>query len=75
MSGHHHHDDDDPSRTSVQHVYRGPHYVAGFGPACYEDHALRFWAVLPDFLRELREELRPEALAARIDAWVERQKR
>ena len=34
-----------------------------------------FWAVLPDFLRELRNELRSEVIAARIDAWVERQKR
>ncbi len=31
----------------------------------------QFWALL----RELRDELRPDAIASRIDAWVERQKR
>ena len=33
------------------------------------------WQQWRDFLREFRDELRPETIAARIDAWVARQKR
>ncbi len=29
----------------------------------------QLWAVLPDFLREIRAELQPEAIVARLDAW------
>ncbi len=71
MSGHHHHGDDDPTQTSVQHTHRGPHFVIGYGPACYDDHDLSLWQQL----REVLHELRPEAIAARLDAWVERQQR
>jgi hypothetical protein len=33
------------------------------------------WQLFLDVLRELRAELEPETIAARLDAWVERQRR
>lgn len=75
MTGHRHHGDDDPTQTSVQHTHLAGHLVIGYGPACYKDHDLSLWQQLREVLHELRAELRPEAIAARLDAWAERQQR
>ena len=77
MTTHHHHAPYYGPTGILYHDHdpAGRHSHNFVDSVCYADHDLSLWQQLRVVLREMWAELQPEAIAARLDAWVERQQR